>query len=298
MLGAQLALNAVALGAAYALVAIGFVLVLNATTAVNFAHGESVVAGGFAAVALTGALVTLLPAGNAIPGIVLLPGVLALTALLGLAIAALAYLPIRNRPPVSVFVTTIAFGIIVTNGLNAAFGAAPRAAPALLGTGTIEFLGLTASRQSLAIIATAALLIGALAFVLQRTQLGRQFRACAQDPEMARALGIRLTRITLLAFALGTAFAGAAGLLLAHQFFVTPSDGAGLILKAYIAVVIGGWGSLRGATIGAMLIAFFEVGVASFSSQPLAEGLLYVAVLLVLLIRPDGIFGEPQRVRA
>ena len=286
MLGAQLALNAVALGAAYALVAIGFVLVLNATTAVNFAHGESVVAGGFAAVALA----LLIPADLAIPGIILLPGVLLLTAGLGL--------PIRNRPPVSVFVTTIAFGIIVTNGLNAAFGAAPRTAPALLGTGTIEFLGIAASRQSLAIIATAALLIGALAFVLQRTQLGRQFRACAQDPEMARALGIRLTRITLLAFAFGTAFAGAAGLLLAHQFFVTPSDGAGLILKAYIAVVIGGWGSLRGAALGAMLIAVFEVGVASVSSQPLAEGLLYVAVLLVLLVRPDGIFGEPQRLRA
>lgn len=296
MLSAQLALNAVALGAAYALVAIGFVLVLNATTAVNFAHGESVVAGGFAAVALTGLVAGIWP--GAVPGIVLLPGVLLLTALLGLAIAGLAYLPIRDRPPVSVFVTTIAFGIIVANGLNAGFGAAPRTAPALLGGGTVVLLGITASRQSLAIIATAAILIGALAFLLQRTQLGRRFRACAQDPEMARALGIRLTRITLLGFALGTAFAGAAGLLLAHQFFVTPSDGASLILKAYIAVVIGGWGSLRGAALGAFLIAVFEVAVASVSSQPMAEGLLYAAVLLVLLVRPEGIFGEPQRLRA
>jgi len=296
MLSAQLALNAVALGAAYALVAIGFVLVLNATTAVNFAHGESVVAGGFAAVALTGLVAGIWP--GAVPGIVLLPGVLLLTALLGLAIAGLAYLPIRDRPPVSVFVTTIAFGIIVANGLNAGFGAAPRTAPALLGGGTVELLGITASRQSLAIIATAAILIGALAFLLQCTQLGRRFRACAQDPEMARALGIRLTRITLLGFALGTAFAGAAGLLLAHQFFVTPSDGASLILKAYIAVVIGGWGSLRGAALGAFLIAVFEVAVASVSSQPMAEGLLYAAVLLVLLVRPEGIFGEPQRLRA
>ena len=97
---------------------------------------------------------------------------------------------------------------------------------------------------------------------------------------------------------LGTAFAGAAGLLLTHQFFVTPSDGASLILKAYIAVVIGGWGSLRGAALGALLIAIFEVAVASVSSQPLAEGLLYIAVLAVLFIRPEGIFGEPQRLRA
>ena len=293
MLLTQIALNALALGSAYALVAIGFMLVLNATTAVNFAHGEGVVAGGFAAVPLA----ILLPPDIPIPGLLLLPGVLLVTALLGLAIGALAYLPIRKRPPISVFVSTIAVGIIIANGLNATFGAAPRTAPPLIGVGTIEFLGASLSRQSLAIIGITAVLMSGLAMVLQRTQLGRQFRACAQDPEMARALGIRLTRITMISFALGTAFAGAAGLLLAHQFFISPSDGGTLILKAYIAVVIGGWGSLRGAAAGAMLIAFFEVGVATFSSQPLAEGLLYIAVLLVLFFRPQGLFGEPQQVR-
>jgi branched-chain amino acid transport system permease protein len=293
MIIVQIALNALSLGAAYALVAIGFVLVLNATTAVNFAHGESVVAGGFAAVALA----VLLPADTGLPGFVLLPGVLVITALLGLAIGAVAYLPIRNRPPIAVFVTTIAVGIITTNGLNATFGAAPRTVPALLGTGTIEGAGVSISFQALAIIATATVLILGLAILLQRTQLGRQLRACSQDPEMARALGIRLTRITMLAFALGAAFAGAAGLLLAHQFFVSPSDGGILILKAYIAVVIGGWGSLRGAAAGALLIAFFEVGVATIASQPLAEGALYVVVLLVLFFRPQGLFGEPQQVR-
>ena len=293
MLLTQIALNALALGSAYALVAIGFMLVLNATTAVNFAHGEGVVAGGFAAVPLA----ILLPPDIPIPGLLLLPGVLLVTALLGLAIGALAYLPIRKRPPISVFVSTIAVGIIIANGLNATFGAAPRTAPPLIGVGTIEFLGASLSRQSLAIIGITTVLMSGLAMVLQRTQLGRQFRACAQDPEMARALGIRLTRITMISFALGTAFAGAAGLLLAHQFFISPSDGGTLILKAYIAVVIGGWGSLRGAAAGAMLIAFFEVGVATFSSQPLAEGLLYIAVLLVLFFRPQGLFGEPQQVR-
>lgn len=294
MILTQIALNALALGSAYALVAIGFVLVLNATTAVNFAHGEGVVAGGFAAVALA----VMLPPGTGIPGLLLLPGVLVVTAILGLLIGALAYLPIRNRPPVTVFVTTIAVGIIIANGLNATFGAAPRTAPPLIGVGSIDILGASISRQSLAIIAIASALITGLTLLLQRTQIGREFRACAQDPEMARALGIRLTRITMISFALGTAFAGAAGLLLAHQFFISPSDGGILILKAYIAVVIGGWGSLRGAAAGAMLIAIFEVGIATLWSQPLAEGLLYVAVLLVLFVRPQGLFGEPQQVRA
>ncbi len=294
MLLTQLFLNALSLGAAYALVAVGFVLVLNATTAVNFAHGESVVAGGFSAVALA----MFLPEDMVVPGLFLLPGVILLSAVLGLAIGALAYLPIRNRPPVSVFVSTIAVGIIIANGLNATFGAAPRTAPPLIGTGAFEVLDATLSRQSVAIVTTAIILLGGLALILQRTQLGRQFRACAQDPEMARALGIRLTWITLLGFMAGTAFAGAAGLLLAHQFFVTPADGGILILKAYIAVVIGGWGSLRGAAAGALLIAFFEVGVATLASQPLAEGALYIAVLLILFMRPQGLFGEPQQVRA
>jgi branched-chain amino acid transport system permease protein len=294
MLAAQLALNALALGAAYALVAIGFVLVLNATTAINFGHGESVVAGGFAAVALA----TLLPPGIPVPGLILLPGVLLVTALLGVLIAALAYLPIRSRPPVSVFVTTIAVGMIVANGLNAVFGAAPRSAPPLVGGGAVTPAGMTISVQSLAIVATAAVVIGGLALLLERTQLGRRFRACAQDPEMARALGIPLVRMTVLAFAAGTALAGAAGLLLANQFFVSAADGSALILKAYIAVVIGGWGSLRGAAAGALLIAAFEVGVASVSSQPVAEGLLFAAVLVVLLVRPQGLFGEPAQVRA
>ncbi len=294
MLAAQLALNALALGAAYALVALGFVLVLNATTAVNFGHGDTVVAGGFLAVSLA----TLIPADLAVPGLLLLPAVLALMALFGVVMSWLVYLPIRDRPPVTTFITTIAFGIIVANGLNGLFGAAPRSAPALIGGGGITVGELFLSRQSIAIIAVSAVLILGLSLLLNRTQLGRQLRACAQDPEMAQAVGIRLTRMTMITFALAAALAGAAGLLLANQFFVTPNDGGVLILKAYIAVTIGGWGSLRGAVAGALLIAAFEVAVASQFSQPLAEGLLYATLFVVLFFRPQGLFGETARQRA
>jgi len=294
MFAAQLALNALALGAAYALVALGFVLVLNATTAVNFGHGDTVVAGGFLAVVLA----TLIPADLAVPGLVLLPAILALMALFGVVMSWLVYLPIRDRPPVTTFITTIAFGIIVANGINALFGGAPRSAPTLIGGGGFNAGELFLSRQSVAIIAVSAVLIAALSLLLNRTQLGRQLRACAQDPEMAQAVGIRLARMTMITFALAAALAGAAGLLLANQFFVTPSDGGVLILKAYIAVTIGGWGSLRGAVAGAMLIAAFEVAVASQFSQPLAEGLLYVTLFVVLFFRPQGLFGETVSQRA
>lgn len=293
-LALQLAVNASALGAAYALMALGFVLVLNATTAVNFAHGDTVAAGGLLAVALA----SLLPADLAVPGLVLLPAVLAAMAVFGVLLGLAAWLPLANAPRIAVFVSTIAAGIVVANGLDLTVGAAPQSAPPLVAGAPLVVAGITLPRQSLAVIAVAALLLALLAWLLGATQLGRRLRAAAEDPLMARALGIPVRRTTLAAFALGSALAGAAGLLLANLFFVAASDGGAFMLKAYIAVVIGGWGRLSGAVAGAFLIAAFEVGVAAFASHALAEGLLYVTLFAVLALRPQGLFGEPAGRRA
>lgn len=286
----QLLLNAAALGAAYALVALGFVLVINATGAVNFAHGDLVMSGGFLSVALAGAL--------PVPGIVLLPLVAALMAILGLALSAAAYLPLRSRPPVAVFISTIAVGVMLQNSANAIFGAAPRGGPPLAGDGALSLGGLTLDRQSAAMIATAVVLLAATQILLTHTQIGKRMRATAQDPEMARALGVRTGRMIALTFALAAALAGAAGLLLGNRYFVTPAEGGSLMLKAYIAVVIGGWGRIGGAVIGALLIALFESVVAAFLSQPIAEAVLYAVLLIVLFVRPGGILGEVEGRRA
>lgn len=286
----QLLVNGLALGAAYALVALGFVLVLNATSAVNFAQGDLVMAGGMLAVALA----PLIP----LPGLVLLPVILVVMAGLGLLLALVAYLPLRNRPPVSVFISTIAVGIILQNGAAVLFGPEPRVAPPLLGDGVLRLGGVAVPEQSVAIILVAGLLIGAQHMIFAHTQLGRRLRATAQDPEMARACGVPVTRMILVTFAIGTACAGAAGLLLANRYFVTPTAGGDLILKAYIAVTVGGWGSVPGAVVGALLIALFEVGVSSVFSYPVALGALYGVLLVILMVRPQGLFGEAVRRRA
>ncbi len=286
----QLLVNGLALGAAYALVALGFVLVLNATSAVNFAQGDLVMAGGMLAVALA----PLIP----LPGLVLLPVILLVMAGLGLLLALVAYLPLRNRPPVSVFISTIAVGIILQNGAAVLFGPEPRVAPPLLGDGVLRLGGVAVPEQSVAIILVAGLLIGAQHMIFAHTQLGRRLRATAQDPEMARACGVPVTRMILVTFAIGTACAGAAGLLLANRYFVTPTAGGDLILKAYIAVTVGGWGSVPGAVVGALLIALFEVGVSSVFSYPVALGALYGVLLVILMVRPQGLFGEAVRRRA
>ncbi len=286
----QLVLDGVALGAAYALVALGFVLVLNATGAVNFATGDMVMAGGFVAVALAGVL--------PVPGILLLPLVLLLMAPLGLAAAVLAYFPLMRRPPTAVFISTLALGVILQNTANAIFGAAPQKAPALLGERVFHWGALALGEQSLAIIATAAVLVLGQHLLFARTQLGRALRATAEDREIAEALGIRTRRMIALTFALASALAGAAGLLLANRYFVEPARGNELMLSAYIAVVIGGWGSLPGAVTAALLIALFQVIVSAYVSYTAAAALLYGVLLAVLFLRPKGLFGEAAGRRA
>ncbi len=299
----QLLVNGLALGAAYALVALGFVLVLKATSAVNFAHGDLVMAGGFVSVALA----SVLP----VPGIVLLPLVAALMALLGIVFSLLAYFPLKARPPVSVFISTIALGVIVQNSVNAIAGAEPRAAPPLFDADLVSFGTITIGRQSVAVIAVAGLLIVGQHLLFAYTRLGRALRATAQDREMASAIGIRTDLMIALTFALAGALAGTAGLLLANTFFVTPTDGTNFIVKAYIAVTIGGWGSIAGAVAGAMLIALFEVvfpalpalfpalnEMSSLFSQTSATIILYLVLLAILAARPHGLFGEAIRRRA
>ena len=296
----QLLLQVLALGASYALVALGFVLILNATGAVNFSQGDLVMAGGFLAVVLG----RLLP----VPGLVLLPLLLAVMAALGAGLAWVAYMPLRSRPPESVFISTIAAGIILQNGANRIFGAEPVAAPPLLGAARVHFAGIEASVQSLAIIVVAALLIAALQILFVHTQFGRRLRATAQDREVAMAVGIPVDAMIVGTFAVGAALAGAAGLLLSNAFFVTPTAGTDYIVKAYIAVVIGGWGSIGGAVAGALLIAGFEVlypslpllapalgqlpGSDALFSQNASTIAMDVAVLLILVLRPQGLFGE------
>lgn len=294
----QILANALALGAAYALLALGFVLILNATGAVNFTHGDMVMAGGYVAIALASVL--------QLPGALLLPLVMATMALLGFVFSGFAYFPLKNRPPVSVFISTIALGIVFQNSANAMFGAEPRKGPPLLGGGLIDAGGITISQQALGIVAVAIVLIFAQHLLLNRTGIGRRLRATAQDRQMAEAVGIRVNRMIALTFALGSALAGAAGLMLSNTFFITPTDGTNYIIKAYIAVTIGGWGSLSGAVCGALIIALFEVLLPSLPlllpplgaiapwmfTQTASTILLYIGLLAIMFFRPQGLFGE------
>jgi branched-chain amino acid transport system permease protein len=275
---------------AYALVALGFVLALNAAGAVNFAHGDLVVLGGAAAVAF--GLWTGLPAPLLLPLVALALG------LAGVIAARIAILPLAHRPPESTFVATIALAAIIEQALTVTMGSAPRTAPSILGGGAIDIAGLAVARQPLAIVVVGGVLVAGIWFLLERTQTGRRMRAVAADRTMARAVGIPVMRYVTLSLALAGALAGVAGMLLGNQFLVSPTQGSGHMLKAYIAVALGGWGSVPGTLIGALAIGFFETFVSASVGDAWASAALYVGVVVVLLLRPQGLFGEPAGRRA
>ena len=275
---------------AYALVALGFVLALNASGAVNFAHGDLVVLGGAVAVLLASWL--------GLPGFLLLPLVALALAGAGVLAAHVAILPLARRPPEATFVATIALAAMIEQTLTVTMGAAPRTTPPFLGSGAVTIAGVPLGLQPLAIVIVGVVLVTGLWFLLERTQVGRRMRAVASDRHMARAVGIPVRRYVTLSLALSGALAGIAGFLLGHQFLVTPTQGAGHMLKAYIAVALGGWGSVPGALIGALAIGLFETFVSAEVGDAWASAALYIAVLLLLTLRPRGLFGEPVGQRA
>ncbi len=280
----QLFFNALALGAAYGLVALGFVLIVNATGAVNFAHGDLVMAGGYAAVIFG----SWLP----VPLVVMLPLVGLVMLLVGVIVCFVAYFPLIQRPPSTVFISTLLCGMILENLYIVAFGPQAQAGPPLVVGGSLDLGRESFSVQSLTTILVAAILVGLQYLVFFRTQIGRRLRAVAEDREMARAVGIPAFTLIAATFGVGTALGGIAGAILANQFFVSPTGGVSLSVYAYIAVVIGGWGSILGALVGAMIIAVFQVFASIYVPYTVATGALYVALLVILFLRPQGIFGE------
>jgi branched-chain amino acid transport system permease protein len=285
----QLIINGIALGALYALVTLGFVFVINATGAVNFAQGELVMAGGYAAVALQ-------PVISAGP--LILVAVAVIMFFVGLALALVAYFPLMRRPPATVFISTLLCGIFLQSLFVVVFGPEARAGPPLFSSSLVRLGPIQISQQSAGIVLVAAILILLQFVVFNRTQIGRKLRATTQDREMAQAIGIPALRMIAITFGIGASLAGVAGALLANQYFVWPTGGITLTVLAYMAVVIGGWGNIAGAVIGAMVIALFQVVVASFVSYTAATILLYLVVLWVFIVRPQGLFGDHARRRA
>lgn len=280
----QLLFTGLGVGAIYALVALGFVLIYRATNVVNFAQGDFAMLGAFAMIVLAVDLEW--PYWLSI--IVTLIGLAIFGALFNLGV----YYPLRNRSFLPVIISTIGASILLENGVLFAYGPAPQSLPAMFSLQGFTIGAVFLDTQYLLILAVTVLMVTLQYLFFERTLIGKKMQATSQDKEMASLLGIPVAWMIMLTFIYSAAIGGLAGILVAPILFVSVGMGSSIALKAFAASIIGGFGDVTGAIIGGLALGVVETFGAAYISVPYKDGFAFLLLLLFLLLRPQGIFGE------
>lgn len=280
----QILISGLAMGSIYGLVALGFVLLVNAADIVNFAQGEFVMLGAF--------LVFTFADLWGIPYLPAVAMVVVVMALFGMLMERLAYRPLRNTNTVTIIVATLGISVFLQNLALRSWGSVPEYFGQPFGRAMIELGGLRLVPQHLLILAATALLVVAQHWFFQKTRLGKLMRATAQDKETARLLGVNIAMTTALTFGMAAALGGVAGVLLAPTFYISVEMGVRVGIKAFVASIIGGWGSIPGAMVGGLVIGLVEVLAAAYISSLYKDLFAFLVLILMLIVMPRGIFGE------
>ncbi len=291
----QQLLNGIAWGSIYALIALGFTMVYGVLKLINFAHGEVYMVG-----AMTGYYTAHglgLAGAPSLLGLAATLGIsMAACALLGATIERVAYRPLRSAGRLAPLITAIGVSLLLQNAGQVAFGADPKFFPPLIESREVFRAGAVAvSNIQLAVLATSLLLMAALEFIVMRTRFGRAMRAVAFDAPAAALMGVPVDRVIQGTFVLGSALAAAAGVLVGlSNPKIDPLMGLIPGLKAFVAAVLGGIGSIPGAMLGGLLLGVVETFVAGYLSSTYRDAIAFVVLVVILLYRPTGILGAPQ----
>jgi branched-chain amino acid transport system permease protein len=291
---AQLLINGLAIGSIYALVALGFVLIYNAVGVVNFAQGDFVMLPSYVAISFLAPTVAVFGVQMhlQLPPLVVYLLVIALMTAFALLFNRIAYYPLRDRGWMPVVISTIGVSIFLRNFAQLTWGSQPLSFPSPFATDTIDFGGLHVRPQDLLIIAVTVLLIAFQYVLFEKTALGKQMQATAQDRTTARLLGIRVGRVVAFTFVYSVLLGTISGLLVAPVFTVTKEMGGLIALKAFAASIVGGFGNIPGAIIGGLAIGVVETFGGFYISSAYTDAIAFVMLIAVLLVRPQGLFGE------
>jgi branched-chain amino acid transport system permease protein len=285
----QLLFTALQISSVYILFSLGLTIIFGVLKVVNFAHGQFFT---FGALVLSLVLRALAPSLGHGWAAYLLAGLAGLAACLfaGLVVYQFGFKRLE-RDMIGSFILSAGLVLLFEGIMLEVFGGAVRPVPALL-EGNVRLLGLTVSSQRLVLLAFAVLLTAAIIVLLQRTRFGKALRAVSIDHEAAMLQGVAYRQIALYGFLMATAVAAIAGMLIAPLAAVTPTLGDSYLVKGFIAVVVGGMGSIVGAIVGSVLIALLESFVGFYFDPSLANLAIFVIVMAVLLVRPKGFFGN------
>jgi branched-chain amino acid transport system permease protein len=279
----QQLVNGLTLGAVYTLITLSFSLVMGILSILNLAIGELFMLGaylGFTVIA------------SALPLPLALVAGMAGSALMSTVIEKIAYEPLRDAPLITPMLSTLGFSIILQNVVTNVWGSDPVQLPTTLFDRRVPLGSVTIGVVQIIVIGAAIVLVAAVAVLVQKTPAGRALRAVAENREVARLLGVSTQRMTLFAFALSGALAGAAGVLISlHYAAITPYIGVDTGLKAIAVMVIGGVTEIWGALLAGPLIGIAEVLTVAYGGSQARDLIVYGLMILVLLLRPQGLLG-------
>jgi branched-chain amino acid transport system permease protein len=279
----QVLFQGLALGSIYALVALGFVLIIRAANVVNFAQGDFAMVGAYLMVAALGAF---LPYWLAfIVAILAMGGI-------GLLFNYCVYYPLRHRSFLPVLISTLGASIFLQNLILAIAGAQPRPLPKLLSFDGIQVAGVFLDSQYLMILIITIFCVAFQYFFFEHTLLGKKLQATSQDKNMAQLVGIPVALMIAITFIYSAALGGLAGILVAPILFVSIGMGSTVALKAFAATIVGGFGDIKGAIVGGLFIGIVESFAAFYISVPYKDAYAFLMLFAILIMRPQGFFGE------
>jgi branched-chain amino acid transport system permease protein len=295
MIVLQQLINGVSLGSIYALIALGYTMVYGIVLLINFAHGDILMIGAYTAFFVLGAV-----GGGPVGMLAAFVVSMAVCATFGIGIERLAYRPLRSAPRLNSLITAIAVSLILENGARVLpfIGPNPRQFPGPKVVNIRLGGGLSISNVQIIVIFSSALLMLALNYIVNYTKRGKAMRAVSFDLKVASLMGIPVNRIISFTFALGSVLAAAGGVLFASAYpQVNPLMGMMPGLKAFVAAVLGGIGSIPGAMLGGFILGIAETFTKGFISSQFSDAISFSILIIVLLIRPAGILGRKTGVK-
>ncbi len=283
-------INGLRTGSIYALIALGYTMVYGIARMINFAHGDIIMVGAYMLYVTVQVLKLPIPLAIIITIIT--------CAVLGITVEKIAYKPLRQAPPLAVLITAIGMSFFLQSSALLIFKATPIPLASIIPNTNVKLGGITISSVTIVTLAVTAIAMIALTLFIEKTKTGTAMRAVSEDREAAELMGIDVNQTISMTFAIGSGLAAVAGILFITQYqSLRPTLGALPGIKAFVAAVLGGIGSIPGAMLGGILLGIIESISKAFISSELADAIVFGVLVIVLLVRPSGLLGKKKFVK-
>ncbi|MEF9915979.1 MAG: branched-chain amino acid ABC transporter permease [Lachnospiraceae bacterium] len=283
-------INGISLGSVYAMIALGYTMVYGIAKMLNFAHGDVIMIGGFMVFTATGSM--------GVPPYVGILIAIVVCTLLGVTIEKVAYKPLRGASPLAVLITAIGVSYLLQNVALLIFGANPKSFTSVITVPSIVLASgkLTITGETVVTILSGIIIMILLSVFIKKTKSGQAMLAVSEDKGAAQLMGVNVNGTIALTFAIGSALAAIAGVLLCSAYpTLSPYTGSMPGIKAFVAAVFGGIGSIPGAMIGGILLGVIEIFSKAYISSQLSDAIVFGVLIIVLLVKPTGILGKKIR---